>query len=353
MPTRKRALVTGVTGQDGSYMAEFLISKGYEVHGILRRSSTFNTSRIDHIFEDRHVKNRRLHLHFGDLADGSNLNRLLEKIHPHEVYHLGAQTHVKVSFELPEYTADITGVGTVRLLDALRETRIKAKFYQASSSEMFGSAPAPQSEKTEFRPRSPYAASKVFGHHMTVNYREAYGMFACSGILFNHESPRRGPTFVTRKIARAAARIAAGIDKKVYLGNLDAKRDWGYAPEYVEAMWLMLQQDKPDDYVVATGETHTVREFAKIAFERVGLNWKKFVVVDPIYFRPTEVDHLCGNASKARRVLKWRPRTTFKRLVELMVDAEVEAIKRRQLLVPAEETQVSRRPSKKRLPSRR
>jgi len=326
MAKKKRALITGVTGQDGSYMAELLLKKGYEVHGILRRSSTFNTSRIDHIYQDRHAKDRRLILHFGDLADGSNLNRLIEKIQPHEVYHLGAQSHVKVSFELPEYTADVTAVGTIRLLDALRETRIKAKFYQASSSEMFGSTKPPQNEKTEFHPRSPYGASKVFGHHVTVNYRDAYGMFACSGILFNHESPRRGPTFVTRKIARAAARIEAGIDKKLYLGNLNAKRDWGYAPEYVEAMWRMLQQKKPDDYVIATGETHTVREFVKIAFDRVGLNWKKYVVIDPQYYRPTEVNSLCGDASKARRVLKWKPKTKFKELVELMVDAEVAAL---------------------------
>ena len=324
---RKRALVTGVTGQDGSYLTEFLIAKGYEVHGIVRRSSSFNTERIDHLYEDRHVPNRRLHLHFGDLSDGSNLNRLMERIKPQEVYHLGAQSHVKVSFELPEYTADVTGLGCLRLLDALRETKTRAKFYQASSSEMFGSAPPPQSEKTNFQPRSPYACAKVFGYNLTVNYREAYGMFACNGILFNHESPRRGVTFVTRKIARAAARIKAGLENRLYLGNLDAKRDWGYAPEYVEAMWLMLQQDKPDDYVIATGETRTVREFVEAAFDRVGLDWKKHVRVDPQYYRPTEVNALCGDPSKARRKLKWTPRTKFRELVEIMVDAECEAVK--------------------------
>ena len=323
---RRRALITGVTGQDGSYMTEFLISKGYEVHGIIRRASSFNTERIDHLYQDRHASNQRLHLHFGDLSDGSNLNRLLEKINPHEIYHLGAQSHVKVSFELPEYTADVTGIGCLRILDAIRETKTKAKFYQASSSEMFGAAPAPQNEKTPFHPRSPYACAKVFGYNLTVNYREAYGLFACNGILFNHESPRRGATFVTRKITRSVARIKAGLDKKLYLGNLDAKRDWGYAPEYVEAMWMMLQQEKPDDYVIATGETHTVREFVLTAFSRVGLNWKKFVEIDPQYYRPTEVDVLCGDTSKARRKLKWKPKVKFKELVNIMVDAELKSL---------------------------
>jgi len=321
---RRRALITGITGQDGSYLAELLLGKGYEVHGIIRRSSSFNTGRLSHIFQDPHVPDARLRLHYGDLTDGSSLNRLLEQVEPHEIYHLAAQSHVRVSFDIPEYTGDVTGLGCLRLLDAIKETRLPARFYQASSSEMFGGTKTvPQNEKTPFYPRSPYACAKVYAHHLTVNYREAYGIFACGGILFNHESPRRGETFVTRKIARAAARIKAGLERRLYLGNLDARRDWGYAPEYVEAMWLMLQQKRPDDYVVATGQSRTVRELVETAFAHVGLNWKEHVRIDPRYFRPTEVEHLRGDASKARKVLKWKPRTSFAELVRLMVDAEV------------------------------
>ena len=318
-PGRKVALITGITGQDGSYLAEFLLSKGYQVNGIMRRSSSFNTERVEHIYQDPHEKDYRFKLWYGDLSDSGACLKLLAQIKPDEVYNLGAQSHVKVSFEIPEYTADIDAIGTLRLLEAIRYLKAKCKFYQASSSEMFGASPPPQNEKTPFNPRSPYAVSKVFAHHMMVNYREAYGIFACSGILFNHESPRRGETFVTRKITRAIAGILSGKDKKIYLGNLDAKRDWGYAPEYVEAMWKMLQQKKPDDYVIATGETHSVREFLQEAFSLIGLKWQDFVETDPRYLRPTDVENLCGDASKAKKQLEWKPKVHFKDLVKLML----------------------------------
>lgn len=319
----KKALITGITGQDGSYLAELLLEKGYEVHGIIRRTSTFNTDRIDHLFQDPHEKDVRLFLHYGDITDSTNLIKLIYRIEPDEVYHLAAQSHVRVSFDIPEYTADTTALGTVRLLEALRTTGSHARFYQASSSEMFGKVQEiPQKETTPFYPRSPYACAKVYAYWITVNYRESYGMHASNGILFNHESPRRGPTFVTRKITRAAVRIRAGLQSKLYLGNLDAKRDWGYAKDYVEAMWLMLQQNTPDDYVIATGETHSVREFLDLAFTYVGLDWHDYVEIDPRYFRPAEVDILLGDASKARRVLGWKPKTSFEELVALMVDAD-------------------------------
>lgn len=319
----KKALITGITGQDGSYLAELLLSKGYEVHGLKRRSSSFNTSRIDNILPDWHEREARLLLHFADLSDATSLLKLLYRIRPDEIYHLGAQSHVKVSFELPEYTGDVTAIGTIRLLEAIREIGFKTKFYQASSSEMFGTTSEhPQSETTQFRPCSPYACAKVYAHWMTVNYRESYGLFACNGILFNHESPRRGETFVSRKITRGVARIRAGLQAKLYMGNLDAKRDWGYTPEYVDAMWRMLQIDKPDDFVVATGETHSVREFLQAAFDHVGLDWQKYVEIDPRYFRPTEVDYLQGDASKAERILGWRPMVKFHDLVRLMVEAD-------------------------------
>lgn len=320
----KRALITGITGQDGSYLAELLLSKGYEVHGLIRRSSSFNTGRIDQIYQDPHVNGVRLFLHYGDLSDSTSLIKLLYNVDPDEIYNLGAQSHVRVSFDIPEYTGDITGIGTLRLLEAVRELKGKARFYQASSSEMYGLVQAvPQSETTPFYPRSPYAAAKVYSYWITVNYRESYGIHGSNGILFNHESPRRGETFVTRKITRAVARIKAGLQDKLYLGNLDAQRDWGYAKEYVEAMWLMLQQDQPDDYVVATGETHSVREFLVEAFGHVGLDWEKYVEIDPKYYRPAEVDLLIGDATKAKRQLGWEPKTTFKELVKLMVDADV------------------------------
>lgn len=323
----KKALITGITGQDGSYLAEFLLDKDYEVHGIIRRASTFNTSRIDHLYNDPHTQGVRLFLHYGDLSDSSNLSRLIEQIEPAEIYHLGAQSHVRVSFDTPEYTGDVTALGTLRLLDAMRITGINARFYQASSSEMYGKVQEiPQKETTPFYPRSPYAAAKVYAYWMTVNYRESYDMFACNGILFNHESPRRGETFVTRKITRAVARIKAGLQKTLYLGNLDAKRDWGYAKEYVEAMWMMLQQDKPDDYVIATNETHSVREFLEEAFSYAGLDWKDHVSIDPKYFRPAEVDLLIGDYSKAHAAFGWKPRTSFKELVRIMVDADIEAL---------------------------
>ena len=323
----KRALITGITGQDGSYLAELLLSKGYEVHGIIRRASTFNTGRLDHIYSDPHNK-PALKLHYGDLSDASALSRLMASIQPEEVYNLAAQSHVRVSFDSPEYTSDITATGAVRLLEAIRESGIKPRFYQASSSEMYGKAQeVPQTEKTPFYPRSPYGCAKVFAHWITVNYREAYGLHANNGILFNHESPRRGETFVTRKITRAVAHILAGLQDKLYLGNLDAKRDWGYAKEYVEAMWLMLQQDQPDDYVIATGETHSVREFLELAFGHVGLQWKKYVEIDPRYHRPAEVDLLLGDYSKAKKKLGWAPKTRFEDLVKLMVDADVQLLK--------------------------
>jgi len=318
-----KALITGITGQDGSYLAEFLLDKGYEVHGLIRRSSTFNTDRIDHIYVDPHDPNGRFYLHYGDLSDGGQLSGLIYNIHPDEIYHLGAQSHVRVSFDMPEFTGDITGLGTTRLLEAIRRSGVKARFYQASSSEMFGSAPAPQNEDTPFEPRSPYAAAKVYAYWMVKNYREGYNIFACNGILFNHESPRRGETFVTRKITRAVARIKYGLQKKLYLGNLDAKRDWGYAPDYVKAMWLMLQQDSPQDFVIATGESHSVREFLNEAFSSVGLDWQQYVEIDPKYFRPTEVELLQGDAGRAKKILGWEPTVGFKELVRIMVDADI------------------------------
>jgi len=322
----KKVLITGITGQDGSYLAELLLSKGYEVHGLIRRASTFNTGRIDHIYKDPHKRGVKLYLHYGDLSDSGQLTDIIYNVKPDEVYHLGAQSHVRVSFDMPEYTGDITALGTTRLLEAIRRSGIKAKFYQASSSEMYGDAPASQNEDTPFRARSPYAAAKIYSYWMCRNYREAYHIFACNGILFNHESPRRGETFVTRKITRGLARIVAGKDKKIYLGNLEAKRDWGYAPDYVEAMWLMLQQDKPADYVIGTGETHSVKEFLEGVFHYVGLDWKEHVEIDSRYFRPTEVELLLADSSKARRELGWIPRITFQELIKIMVDSDMELI---------------------------
>ena len=342
----KRALVTGITGQDGSYLAELLLSRGYEVHGIIRRSSSFNTARIDNIYQDPHEENRRLILHYGDLNDASSLNRILRLANPHEIYNLGAQSHVKVSFDTPEYTGEVTGLGAARLLEAIREVSIRPRIYQASSSEMFGKvAEVPQNESTPFYPRSPYGAAKVYAYWMTVNYREAYGLFAVNGILFNHESPRRGETFVSRKVTRAVGRIAVGLQDRLYLGNLDARRDWGYAADYVDAMWRMLQQDEPEDFVIATGETHTVREMCTRAFARAGIqiDWRGTgfeehgvdaatghtrVEIDPRYLRPTEVDLLLGDASKARQKLGWTPTTTFEQLVDLMVDADLDLARR-------------------------
>lgn len=338
--TMKKALITGITGQDGSYLAELLLEKGYEVHGIIRRSSTFNTSRVEHLYQDPHLRGIKLHLHFGDLSDGSNINRLLEKIKPDEIYHLGAQSHVRVSFDIPEYTADVTGLGTLRLLDAIRETGIKTKFYQASSSEMFGkAAEIPLKETSPFHPRSPYGCAKVYAYWITRNYRESYGLFATNGILFNHESPRRGETFVTRKITKGLANIKLGKIEKIYLGNLDAQRDWGYAKDFVYGMWLMLQHDKPDDFVLATNESHSVREFAEEAAKHLGFNiiWrgkglkekgidkktgKTLIEIDPRYFRPAEVDILRGDYSKAKKILGWEPKTKFKELVKLMTEAD-------------------------------
>jgi len=323
----KKALITGITGQDGSYLTELLLEKGYEVHGVIRRSSSFNTERIDHLYQDPHVHGVKLFLHYGDLGDSASVQRLIHDIQPDEVYHLGAQSHVRVSFDVPEYTGDITGIGTTRLLEAIRENCPKARFYQASSSEMFGLVQAvPQREDTPFYPRSPYGAAKVYSYWMTVNYRESYKMHASNGILFNHESPRRGETFVTRKITRALARIRAGLQKELFLGNLDAKRDWGYAPEYVEAQWRILQQDQGDDFVIATGETHTIREFLDVAFGHYNLDWKDYVKIDPRYFRPAEVDLLIGDASKARKILDWQPKTTFAELVKIMVKADEELL---------------------------
>jgi GDPmannose 4,6-dehydratase len=324
--TDRRALITGISGQDGSYLAELLLEKGYEVHGIVRRSSSFNTHRIDHLYHDPHEQGVRLFTHYGDLSDSVALVKLLYELQPDEVYHLGAQSHVRVSFDIPEYTFDITGAGTVRLLEAIREAGVSTRFYQASSSEMFGAAPPPQNEETPFHPRSPYGVAKVASYWATVNYREAYDLFAVNGILFNHESPRRGETFVTRKITRAVARIAAGMQDKLYLGNLEAKRDWGYAPDYVEAMWMMLQADEPEDFVIATGETHTVREAVEVAFARKGLDPDEHVEIDPNYYRPSEVDHLLGDAGKAKEKLGWEPTVRFKELVELMVDADVASL---------------------------
>ncbi len=321
----KKALITGITGQDGSYLAELLLEKGYQVHGIIRRSSSFNTDRIDHLYTDFHQAETRLFLHYGDLSDSSMLTNLMYEIDPDEVYHLGAQSHVRVSFDMPEYTGDVTGLGTIRILEALRRSGIRARFYQASSSEMFGSAPPPQNEKTPFCPQSPYGAAKVYSYWVVRNYRDGYGLFACNGILFNHESPRRGETFVSRKVTKAVARIKLGLQKKLYLGNLEARRDWGYAKEYVEAMWRMLQEDRADDYVVATGETHSVREFLEEAFGYLDLDWKAYVEVDPRYYRPTEVDVLCGDASYAKTKLGWEPKVRFKELVKIMVDADLQS----------------------------
>lgn len=329
---RKKALVTGVTGQDGSYLVEFLLSKGYEVHGVIRRASTFNTGRIDHIYQDPHEKNKRLILHYGDLSDANTIRKLIYKVQPDEIYNLGAQSHVRVSFDIPEYTANITGIGTLRLLEAIKDYEEyvgkKIKFYQASSSEMFGATPPPQNENSPFYPRSPYGSAKAFSFYTVKNYREAYDIFAVNGILFNHESERRGETFVTRKITKGIAKIKAGLENKIYLGNLDAKRDWGYAPEYVEAMWLMLQQDKPDDYVIGTGESHSVEEFVELAFEYAGLgNWKNYVEIDPRYYRPTEVEDLIADTKKAKEKLGWEAKTKFKDLVKIMVDADLAKIK--------------------------
>lgn len=324
MNKTKKALITGITGQDGSYLAELLLEKGYEVHGIIRRSSSFNTGRIEHLYQDFHVNDARVFLHYGDLADSSALSRLLEKIQPDEIYNLAAQSHVRVSFDIPEYTADVVALGTIRILDAIKETEIKTKFYQASTSELYGKVvETPQTEKTPFYPRSPYACAKLYSYWITINYRESYDMYACNGILFNHESPRRGETFVTKKITHAIARILKKEQDKLYLGNLDAKRDWGYAKDYVEAMWLMLQQDKAEDYVIATGETHSVREFLDEAFGLVGLDWKKYVEIDSRYYRPAEVDLLLGNPAKAKEKLGWKPKTTFKELVKIMLEYDL------------------------------
>jgi GDPmannose 4,6-dehydratase len=335
----KRALVTGVTGQDGSYLVELLLGKGYEVHGLIRRASLFNTDRIDHIYHDPHVHGERLSLHYGDLADGSSMRNVLERVEPDEVYNLGAQSHVRVSFDVPEYTADVVALGALRLLEALRDHVRRSgrpvRYYQAGSSEMFGGSPPPQSELTPFRPRSPYAVSKLAAHWYAVNYREAYGLFVCNGILFNHESPRRGETFVTRKVTRAVGRIREGLQDKLYLGNLDARRDWGFAGDFVEAMWLMLQQDQPDDYVVATGEAHSVRELVELAFAEAGLDWERHVAIDPRYFRPTEVDALSGDARKARERLTWTPRVNFQALVRMMVEHDTALARRERALQSA------------------
>ena len=335
----KCALITGITGQDGSYLTELLLSKGYIVHGLIRRSSTFNTDRIDHLYRDPHDPDARLFLHYGDLTDGTGLRRVLEKVCPDEIYNLGAQSHVKVSFEEPEYTADAVALGTLRLLESFRDyvqrTNRDVRFYQAGSSEMFGAAPPPQHEGTAFYPRSPYGVAKVAAHWFCVNYREAYDLFICNGILFNHESPRRGETFVTRKVTRAVGRIAEGLQDKVYLGNLDAARDWGFAGDYVEAMWLMLQQDKPDDYVVSLGESHTVRELCEVAFAHAGLDWKKYVVIDPRYNRPTEVDHLLGDSTRARQKLQWSPRVDFRQLIAIMVENDIDLARQERTLQDA------------------
>ena len=321
-----RAFVTGITGQDGSYLAELLLAKGYEVHGLIRRSSSFNTGRIDHLFMDPHEPGARLFLHYGDLSDATRLTHLIYDIQPHEVYHLGAQSHVRVSFDIPEYTGDVTALAATRLLEAVHRSGASPRFYQASSSEMFGKAPPPQSEATPFRPCSPYAAAKVYAYWMTVNYREGYNLFACNGILFNHESPRRGETFVTRKITRAVAHILAGNQPYLYLGELEARRDWGFAPEYVEAMWLILQQDAPDDYIIGSGESHSVKEFLEEAFGYVGLDWREYVRTDPRYLRPVEPETLIADGGKARRKLSWEPKVRFGELVRIMVDADMEAL---------------------------
>lgn len=335
----KRALITGTTGQDGSYLADFLLKKGYIVHGIIRRASTFNTGRIDHLYIDPHRKEAQLFLHYGDLTDATGLRRILEKVQPDEIYNLAAQSHVKVSFEQPEYTVDVDALGALRLLEAVRDFRERTgsniRFYQAGTSEMFGASPPPQSEKTPFYPRSPYATAKVYAHWQTINYREAYGLFACNGILFNHESERRGETFVTRKITRAATRIKLGLQDKLYLGNLDAKRDWGHAEDYVEAMWLMMQQDQPDDYVIATGEMHSVREFIECVFAKLNLDWQNYIEIDPNYFRPTEVEALQGDARKAKNKLGWQPRVTFDELIDRMLAHDIELARQELTLIEA------------------
>jgi len=322
----KKALITGVTGQDGSYLAELLLSKGYEVHGIIRRASTFNTGRIGHIYVDPHSKGAKLFLHYGDISDAEQINNIIFNLKPDEVYHLAAQSHVRVSFDIPEYTGDVTGLGTVRILEAIRRSGRKIKFYQASSSEMFGSALPPQSENTRFQPQSPYACAKLYSYWLTKNYRDGYNIFACNGILFNHESPRRGETFVSRKITRAVANILAGRQDKLYLGNLKAKRDWGYAPEYAQMMWKILQQDKPDDYVTGTGESHSVKELVEEAFGYAGLEWKKYVRIDPHYFRPTEVNDLIADIKKVKKVFKWQPKINFYDLIKIMLDADMRAL---------------------------
>ncbi len=330
----KKALITGITGQDGSYLAELLLDKGYEVHGLIRRSSSFNTQRIEHLYTDPHEPDTQLFLHYGDLMDGAGLRQVLTQAQPDEVYNLGAQSHVRVSFDQPVYTAQIDAIGTIRLLEAIRDMEINPRFYQASSSEMYGKVvETPQRETTPFHPRSPYACAKIYSFWQTVNYRESYGMFCCNGILFNHESPRRGETFVTRKITRAATQIKEGLQDKLHLGNLDAKRDWGFAGDYVEAMWLMLQQEEPDDYVIATGENYSVREFLELAFDLVGLNWEKYVEIDPRYLRPAEVDILLGDASKARRVLGWKPEVSFEELVAMMIDSDWELARQEKVLI--------------------
>jgi GDPmannose 4,6-dehydratase len=331
----KKALITGITGQDGSYLAELLLGKGYEIHGLIRRASTFNTDRIDHLYKDFHDPQARVYLHYGDLSVSGHLTDLINEIQPDEIYNLGAQSHVRVSFDMPEYTGDITGLGTIRLLEAVRKTGSKARFYQASSSEMFGAALPPQSETTPFQPQSPYAAAKVYSYYIVRNYRDAYKIFAANGILFNHESPRRGETFVTRKITRAATRIKLCLQDKLYLGNLEAKRDWGFAGDYVEAMWLMLQQEKPDDYVIATGETYSVREFTERVFAKLGMDYQQYVDIDPRYFRPTEVDVLLGDATRARKELHWQPKVSFEQLIDMMVAADLEIAEKEKTLVDA------------------
>jgi GDPmannose 4,6-dehydratase len=320
----RKALITGITGQDGSYLAEYLLEKGYEVHGLIRRASTFNTERIDHLYQDPHDPKARLFLHYGDLSDSGQLTHLIYNIQPDEIYHLAAQSHVRVSFDTPEYTGDVVALGTTRILEALRRSGIKVRFYQASSSEMFGAAPPPQNESTVFQPRSPYAISKVYAYHMACMYRSSYGIFASNGILFNHESPRRGETFVTRKITRGATRIKLGLQQKLYLGNLEAKRDWGYAKDYVEAMWMMLQQDVPDDFVIATGDSHSVKEFLIKTFDLLGLDWNKYVEIDQRYYRPMEVDFLLGDSTKAKNKLGWQPKVNFEQLVKIMVESDLE-----------------------------
>ena len=330
----KKALITGITGQDGSFLSELLLEKGYEVWGIIRRASTFNTDRIDHLYQDPHESSTRLRLVYGDLNDGSSLNSILRRIEPDEIYNLGAQSHVRVSFDIPEYTAEVTGLGTVRLLEAIRDVGLKPRFYQASSSELYGKVlEVPQTETTPFYPRSPYGCAKAFAYHITVNYREAYDLFACNGILFNHESERRGETFVSRKITRAATRIKLGLQKKLYLGNLDARRDWGYAKDYVEAMWMMLQHDQPEDFVIATGETRSIREFLDQAFGRLDIDWNEHVEIDPRYYRPTEVDLLQGDASKARDILGWEPKVSFEKMVEVMVDHDLQLAREEKAMV--------------------